>query len=177
MIVNPNGDLPKTQGRFEHVINKCSHVINNKKPTSEQFISFLKDQSLFVYIGHGSGDQYVKVREIKKSENISPSFLLGYSSASIKPRGKLTSTGTILAYLLGGAPFVVGNLWDVTDKDIDNFSLSMFEKMGISAERQENTTLNVAHAVALSRSTCKLRYLNGAAPVVYGLPLKIYIST
>ena len=174
MIINPNGDLPKTQSRFEHLINGCESVMVNEKPTCTQFITMLKDHRAFVYIGHGSGDQYVRVSEIKKSADISASFLLGCSSAYMKPRGQMGSTGTIIGYLLGGAPFVVGNLWDVTDKDIDMFSLSMFEKMGFS-NTKSNERQNVAAAVSMSRKVCKLRYLNGAAPIVYGLPIEIKI--
>ncbi|KAL6949109.1 hypothetical protein ACO0QE_001599 [Hanseniaspora vineae] len=172
MIINPNGDLPKTQSRFENLIFGCESVIVNEKPTSKQFMNMLEERKAFVYIGHGSGDQYVRVSEIKKSAKISPSFLLGCSSAYMKPRGQLNSTGTIIGYLLGGAPFVVGNLWDVTDKDVDKFSLSMFEKMGF-LNTNANEYQNVAAAVSRSRNVCKLRYLNGAAPIVYGLPIEI----
>jgi regulator of sirC expression with transglutaminase-like and TPR domain len=70
---------------------------------------------------------------------------------------------------------IVGNLWDVTDKDIDKFSLSLFEKWGLSNEDENyrHKTTNICDAVRESRDSCNLRYLNGAAPVVYGLPLSL----
>lgn len=32
--------------------------------------------------------------------------------------------------------------------------------------------LSVSHAISKSRDVCHLRYLNGAAPVIYGLPVQ-----
>ena len=75
------------------------------------------------------------------------------------------------------SPTLVANLWDVTDKDIDKFSQSVFEKLNLSAnylkevrQAQEASRTSVIAAVAQSRDVCKLKYLTGAAPVVYGIP-------
>lgn len=76
------------------------------------------------------------------------------------------------------SPTLVANLWDVTDKDIDKFSQSVFDKLQLSASgikqwgvRQgEYVPISVVNAVAQSRDSCKLKYLTGAAPVVYGTP-------
>lgn len=69
---------------------------------------------------------------------------------------------------------VLGNLWDVTDKDIDKFSEELFEKMGFRCNTDDlnGNSLSVSYAVSKSRGVCHLRYLNGAAPVIYGLPIK-----
>ena len=64
---------------------------------------------------------------------------------------------------------MLANLWDVTDKDIDAFTLSMFSKWGLIDEDGEK--INIAEAVRLSREVCILKYLNGSAPIIYGLPL------
>ena len=96
--------------------------------------------------------------------------------------------GVALSYLCAGAPCVVGNLWDVTDSDIDRwvgrlcckltvkfnfltdllfpcrFSIALLDKfLGSGA--------NLAASVALSRSACKLKHLVGCAPVCYGVPV------
>ena len=70
------------------------------------------------------------------------------------------------------SPTLVANLWDVTDKDIDKFSQSVFDKLSLNSMKDKcsgNKTSIVA-AVAQSRDSCKLKYLTGAAPVVYGIP-------
>jgi separase len=75
------------------------------------------------------------------------------------------------------SPLIVANLWDVTDKDIDKFAQSVFNKLELGPEKArrygKNEAVNstsVVTAVSESRDVCKLRYLTGAAPVVYGIP-------
>ena len=76
--------------------------------------------------------------------------------------------------VVSSSPTLVANLWDVTDKDIDKFSQSVFDKLSLNSMKgkrsgDRNNTSIVA-AVAQSRDSCKLKYLTGAAPVVYGIP-------
>ena len=91
---------------------------------------------------------------------------------------------------------MVANLWDVTDKDIDRFSMVALRQWGllkaeehVHSDSSETGALNEAlgslslntpsmkihlsQAVASSRRACVLRYLVGAAPVVYGLPVHL----
>lgn len=74
------------------------------------------------------------------------------------------------------SPTLVANLWDVTDKDIDKFSQSVFDKLSLNGnssmkeKRSDNNSTSIVAAVAQSRDSCKLKYLTGAAPVVYGIP-------
>jgi separase len=74
--------------------------------------------------------------------------------------------GAVLSYLCAGAPTVVGNLWDVTDRDIDKFSISFLEKMYKGED-------NIPASVAKSRHVCRMKNLVGCAPVVYGIPVVI----
>ena len=79
------------------------------------------------------------------------------------------------------SPTLVANLWDVTDRDIDKFAMSVFDKLHLHGDdvkrwrdgegRSERDKVSVVTAVAQSREVCKLKYLTGAAPVVYGLPV------
>lgn len=69
---------------------------------------------------------------------------------------------------------LVANMWDVTDKDIDKFSASMLERWGAFPPSNPGMkVMGIARAVRESRDECNLRFLNGAAPVVYGLPLSL----
>ena len=79
------------------------------------------------------------------------------------------------------SPTLVANLWDVTDKDIDKFSQSVFDKLRLTPadvnkwsepakEPHASPSLSLVASVAQSRDSCKLKYLTGAAPVVYGIP-------
>ncbi|RKP11569.1 hypothetical protein BJ684DRAFT_12737, partial [Piptocephalis cylindrospora] len=69
-------------------------------------------------------------------------------------------------------PSLLGNLWDVTDKDIDRFSMSVLDSCGLGQERLKpgHAPLSLLKAVSVSREACTLKYLIGASPVVYGIP-------
>lgn len=72
------------------------------------------------------------------------------------------------------SPTLIANIWDVTDRDIDKFAQSVFDKLRITkvdVDRWDGEGgTSVIAAVAQSRDSCKLKYLTGAAPVVYGIP-------
>ncbi|KAJ2331604.1 separin protein [Coemansia sp. RSA 2671] len=97
--------------------------------------------------------------------------------------------GTAIDYLIAGCPALVGNLWDVGDKDIDRFAARLLAAWGLdklSAEeiavkpRSETTGVgceeprSLAEAVCEARKACRMSFLTGAAPVVYGIP--VYLS-
>ena len=176
-VLNPSGDLVKTEGRFEEQIEDLCQNLNwkgmtGKKPSEDEFAKYVHDSNLFVYIGHGGGEQFIRSTTLKKMDKIAPSLLLGCSSAALHDNNFLEPYGTVYSYLVGGCPMILGNLWDVTDKDIDKFSLSLLKKWGLSSSQVEKS-MNISDAVRLSRDECKLRFLNGAAPVIYGLPLSL----
>jgi separase len=66
----------------------------------------------------------------------------------------------------------------VTDRDIDKFAQSVFNKLKLEPEvvrahkqgKGNDKSFSVVRAVAEAREVCKLKYLTGAAPVVYGIP-------
>jgi len=68
--------------------------------------------------------------------------------------------------LLPPSPFILGNLWDVTDRDIDRYAQALLQGW----LRGGSGASLLAH-VAQARQAPKLKYLIGAAPVVYGLPV------
>lgn len=75
------------------------------------------------------------------------------------------------------SPTLVANLWDVTDRDIDKFCQTVFDKIQLNPENvrtwngsTSTSSVSSVAAVAQARNACKLKYLTGAAPVVYGIP-------
>ena len=77
----------------------------------------------------------------------------------------------------------MGNLWDVTDKDIDRFSQALLTCWlsgggggggdGGSAPAGGQGGVDMSAAVGASRAACKLPHLVGAAPVCYGVPAAV----
>ena len=75
--------------------------------------------------------------------------------------------------MLTTAPFIVGNLWDVTDRDIDRLSISFMQQVfdEVAASDGSSGCTTAAWHLTMSRDSCKLRHVVGCAPVVYGLPV------
>lgn len=245
-VLNPSSNLPGTQTKLQPSLSTLekatgaswNSVVGNA-PTEEAYSSALRSSSMFLYFGHGSGSQYIRPRTIKQLDRCSEVvWLMGCSSSKISEYGQLEAAAVPLAYLLAGGSkqssgegqhdnkrclAVVGCLWDVTDKDIDRFSLALGEQWGLwpAVERekfpkvpavksnnseppvtpeqvpktpktpkvrktlpdfetparrralvsQDGSKCSLVEAVNRSRDACYLRYLNGAAPVVYGVPV------
>ena len=111
-------------------------------PSAEFMSSALSEENgLYLYCGHGGGEKAFSRSEIEeligeREDGIrgcrAPIVLMGCSSGKLHsvntPKENpfdFTHTmhyepeGIALTYLYAGAPCVVGNLWDVTDRDID----------------------------------------------------------
>ncbi|GAB7345165.1 hypothetical protein MBLNU457_3549t2 [Dothideomycetes sp. NU457] len=289
-IVNPSGDLKRTQETLspylDHLTRSSSWTsMTNHAPSEKEFSQALSTSSTLLYFGHGSGNQYIRNRSIRKLDKCAEVvWLMGCSSGTVTENGDFEPVSVPLSYLVAGespplahlfkkqpAPSpeteqearavpktpspklmhdtaadtdasrgrkglcmsVLATLWDVTDKDIDRFSIRVGEQWGLfsspsasfsnlasstSASRSRSKTTSAAaaeapktpgpkrgrsdtgktpakgktpgrgkveevvetkaekkmslvEAVAKSRDACYLRYLNGAAAVVYGVPV------
>lgn len=97
---------------------------------------------------------------------------MGCSSGKMESNGEYDPHGYILNYLIAGSPAVLGNLWDVTDRSIDNITRHMLQAWGAIGKNQgRNQEKSLVQALTESRDQCNLQYLIGAAPVVYGVPI------
>lgn len=247
-IMNPSSDLVNTQAMLEPLLRSLQdreqsiwNGIMNKAPTQGNFISALSETRMLLYFGHGSGNQYVRERDIKKLKQCSEVvWLMGCSSGTVVENGDYEPTSVPLSYLMAGEQnerpegyeskgtsldiiengrkglcmAVLATLWDVTDKDIDRFSVRVGEEWGLwstspqASASQVGQTVpktpakrgraapktpaktpgrsrsrpaivdgaqgrkkSLVEAVAKAREVCNLRYLNGAATVVYGIPV------
>ena len=177
--------------------------IVQREPTEPEMKTCLESNDIFLYFGHGSGGQYIRSRTIKKLDKCAVALLMGCSSGALTEAGEFEPYGTPMNYMHAGCPAMLATLWDVTDKDIDRFSHTVLDKWGLfesrqppissspvkkgvkqkgkgraknaeKVERVESKSLSLDQAVAQGRGSCILRYLNGAAPVVYGVP--VYLS-
>ena len=138
-----------------------------------------QNADLFLYCGHGSGDKFIDSYKLRHNK-IPCSMLWGCSSGKLITHGIHDPVGTALNYLLGGARFVIGNLWDVTDRDIDKYSINCMSltfpndnQNDVNNENQNENQSNVVEAVQKSRDVCKLKYIVGSSPVIYGIKVDI----
>ncbi|KEQ76588.1 putative Separin [Aureobasidium namibiae CBS 147.97] len=222
-ILNPSGDLSRTQTTMSPLLDSLAtsktsswQSTINKTPSEKDFATALSDKSMLLYFGHGSGNQYIRNRTIKKLDKCAEVvWLMGCSSGRVTEHGDYEPTSVPLSYLIAGRRLehtdttedeskyrndsreglcmaVVATLWDVTDKDIDRFAVEVGEHWSLWSSapepsprelappktprkrgRDEETTRakSLSEAVMLGRDACNLRYLNGAATVVYGIPI------
>ncbi|KAL8999487.1 MAG: hypothetical protein Q9169_001692 [Polycauliona sp. 2 TL-2023] len=199
-VLNPAGDLQATQATFEQPLSDLAgwEGLTGVEPSEEQMKGYLQEGDIFLYFGHGSGSHYIRPRTLQGLEQCAVALLMGCSSGKLTEAGEFEPYGTPMSYMQTGCPAMLATLWDVTDKDIDRFSESVLQKWGLfsgqpgpgsspvkrtarsrgkSKVRQsppptlESTNMSLDQAVAQGRGSCIFRYLNGAAPVVYGIPV------
>jgi hypothetical protein len=183
-IVDPGGDLAHTKQKFQTFFEKKKNWTGliGVAPDETLFKKALTEYELFIYTGHGSGSQYYPTDDVQKLRVQACSILMGCSSGSQYVMGDFEPYGTILAYILAGCPCIVGNLWDVTDRDIDRLTeefleswLQEHEKNSTEKGEEKHDTLlkdnTICFHLIKARSACKMTYLNGSAPIVYGLPV------
>jgi hypothetical protein len=147
-VLDPENNLQGTRARVLPVLERLgsqtnwnwSGVVGELPPPSLFEEGLRKDDGLMLYFGHGGGQVCFSRRQI---ENMSGGqggtfrsckasvILMGCSSGRLVSvnRKHTESTkefplyydpeGIAMSYLCAGAPCVVGNLWDVTDHDID----------------------------------------------------------
>ena len=202
-ILNPSGDLKHTQTLFEEPLQALQswEGIVEKIPDDNFMAGLLSSKDILLYFGHGCGCQYIRPRDLKRLDQCAVTLLMGCSSGVMKEAGEFESYGTPLSYMQAGSPALLATLWDVTDKDIDRFSMTVLQDWGLLRKEGEATSqqadtsptkrlrakakadaasvkaelpkemVSLCQAVANARDSCTLKYLNGAAPVVYGIPV------
>jgi separase len=178
-LLNPSDNLAKTEEAFKSRFEQPKlgwDGVTGRPPIAKELSEALQKKDIYIFFGHGAGTSYYR----SMPDNLeglavrSASLVIGCSSGRLLSDGKhLESYGTPYRFLLNGSPCYVGVLWDVTDRDIDKFSEEMLKQwMPTYDEKNVKTaTCSVSRAANESRSACKLKYLIGAAPVVYGLPV------
>uniref|UniRef100_A0A8C3U3P9 separase n=1 Tax=Catharus ustulatus TaxID=91951 RepID=A0A8C3U3P9_CATUS len=152
-VLNPQRDLGGTEQRFR-----------------AWFESFRADLGYFgcSYAGHGAGARLLDGLSLSRLRCRAVSLLFGCSSAALAPRGGLEPTGTVLKFILAGCPLVLGNLWDVTDRDLDRLAEAL-----LRGWLGGGPGTPLLAQLAQARQAPRLKSLIGAAPVAYGLPVSL----
>lgn len=129
-VLNPGGDLPHTQAMFHATFEHQQwEGVAGAPPDQAELVQQLETKALFAYCGHGAGERYVKADQVRGLGGAcATAVLMGCSSARLKREGTLEPRGMVLSYLIGGAPLAIGNLWDVSDRDIDRFADSLLRR-------------------------------------------------
>jgi len=185
-VINPAKDLPGTQKRMQPVVEEIwgkNSGLSGTAPVEQQIKQSLTERDIFFYSGHGSGTQYLSTDQIVKLECRATALLMGCSSGKLKALGRIIDpSGTASHYLMAGSPCQVGMLWEVTDADCDRTTIHILKRfLGakyavLESQDCEEPADLLQGAVQTSRSVPR-NFLNGAAAVVYGLPLRSLVHS
>ncbi|WUR03135.1 separin (ESP1) [Vairimorpha necatrix] len=142
---------PKLSNTFDRI---TEHFKDIKKEIIEDDNKMKGD--FICYFGHGNGLKYI-------DENIKSSvlFLFGCSSVRFLCINNFKKNGTIKKYIKNNRN-VLGCLYEVTDKDLDMFSINLLSKNG-----------DVSELIKECKDKMRLKYLNGCSLIVYGKPLHL----
>jgi separase len=170
-VVNPDGNLPDTQQRLDKAFQdfKRWEGVKGTEPSKDQLERVLQDKDAYMFCGHGSGSKFLSGDEVEKLRVHAVPVLLGCSSGQLARHGRsLDPIGTVQSFLVASSPAIVGFLWAVTDADVDQWTVTFLQHwLGGKKDGQAE----LLQACADKRSSFK-QVLNGAALVVYGLPLR-----
>jgi len=170
-VVDPDGNLPETQTRMDKAFQDYQQWegVAGVEPAKDVLERVLQDKDAYMFCGHGSGTKFLSGDEVEKLRVHAVPLLLGCSSGQLARHGRsLDPLGTAQNYLLASSPALLGFLWAVTDADVDQWTV-VFLQHWLGGKKDGQPEL--LQASADKRASFK-NFLNGAALVVYGLPLK-----
>ncbi|KAL6573568.1 separin protein [Orobanche hederae] len=138
--------------------------------------------------------QHVRNHRIKELDGCASAILIGCCSGALYLNGSYTPSGAPLDFLEGGSSFLVSNLWEVGDIDASRFGKTMLNTwmtigsttladcglcIGDKRKRKEEADTRdigckhrprIWSSMTLAREACSLKFLTGAAAVIYGVP-------
>ncbi|KAH9386856.1 uncharacterized protein NEMAJ01_1752 [Nematocida major] len=171
-ILNPEKNLAQTEERIAKYLEENmpgASGIRNRPPLPMEAEQAMASHRVFMYFGHGGGEKFFTPRKLRKlSKGMEKTrcksiFLFGCSSAKISAFPMYNTHSTCISYMhIPIVKNVIGALWDVTDKDLDLVSVGVMD-----AVKNQKELLSVA--LNRLKRQCKLKYLNGAALVIYGI--------
>ncbi|GIL44124.1 hypothetical protein Vafri_1659 [Volvox africanus] len=104
-VLNPSGDLLDTQRFFKPILEAQPlwEGITGERPSAKTLLAALQSHELFLYFGHGSGEQFLPRPALRKLQRCASCLLMGCSSGRLRLHGAYDPTGAAVAYLLAGA--------------------------------------------------------------------------
>eukprot|EP01039_Chlorochromonas_danica_P000696 gene696-754_t len=143
--------------------------IIGKMPSQEEISEMNAWADWYIYSGHGAGDKIFKI--LSDPIQHRGALLWGCSSGKLTTQGLFDPEGSALQHLQNGCSMVAGNLWDVTDRDLDKLSVACMEKALTIQQKISDERISFAKALGEARDVCKLKYAVAGAAIMYGLPM------
>jgi len=188
-VLNPDNNLANTQKKLEgELASLGGEGVVGEHPSLPEMKRVLAEKDAFMYCGHGNSLRTMPADQVERLRVRAIPLLFGCKSGQMTKMGRsLDPTGPAGSYIIASAPCILGFLWGITDKDIDQWTVAFMQHwLGRhhQPEQQSSTSANqpgenkenpstkpreFVRAVAEKRSSFT-RTINSAATVVYGLP-------
>ncbi|XP_004637936.1 separin [Octodon degus] len=167
-VLNPHNNLSSTEEQFRAKFSSEAgwRGVVGELPSPEQVQAALTEHDLYIYAGHGAGARFLDGQAVLRLSCRAVALLFGCSSAALAVHGNLEGAGIVLKYIMAGCPLFLGNLWDVTDRDIDRYTEALLQGWLTAGPGAP-----LLHYVSQARQAPRLKSLIGAAPIAYGLPV------
>jgi hypothetical protein len=186
-LISPTGGLKYTEdvyGKFWRQFEEWNGLVKEKPKDEETFYSEFKKSEMYLYCGHGVGADMFTPMRLARQKFKTGCIVLGWCSSSTKYNGPLEMTSYIPYFFISGWPFFAGCLWNVLDRDIDEYSRAFlnnwFEQSKIAQEKFEHKKEipQIEEQIVRARKTAlevwKYKYLTGRSLAFYGMPLILF---
>ncbi|CAH8871107.1 unnamed protein product [Trichobilharzia szidati] len=176
-IVNPESNLQSTQKTFESVFNKLStwNGVAARAPTADEVNDGFTNHDIVIYLGHGNGSHFLLHTFNEGLIARAVALIIGCSSGRPHWCGRHEPYASVFNHIIAGCPFVCGLLWDVTDRDVDRFTLQFLMNWLGNKDSQNNDKElcdTLGSSIFRAISACKLKHLVGKSVIVYGIPVE-----
>lgn len=176
-VLNPEANLSSTQQTFEPIFQAFPtwHGVIRRLPTLEEVNTGFTDHDLFIYLGHGNGSRFLLQPFNQGMCARAVTLVLGCSSGKPRWEGRYEPYSSLFNHLIAGCPLVAGLLWDVTDRDVDRFTLRFLTRWLCDESDTDSVTLkrpSLGLCVSSATTACKLKHLVGKSVIIYGLPVE-----
>ncbi|KAF4618783.1 hypothetical protein D9613_009755 [Agrocybe pediades] len=154
LMLNPSGDLRRTEERLK----EWSEGVKSAGwdgSWMKSLASRLRSRSL--YLGHGRGEQHVRSHRIRSLPSCAATILWSCSSGALREMGEFDRAGIDKLEL---------NAAKLTNSKTNSTGTTTKNKK--DGGRRKPTS--IVAAASQSLDSCKLKYVTGASPVVYGIP-------
>lgn len=139
-VLNPSGDLARSETRFGPWLasQKSRGWAGAVGRAPLDLLSQLEESDLFLYFGHGGGEQYLgSPNMLRRLPRCAAAMLWGCSSGQLRDEGAFDPQGLPHDYLLAGCPALLACLWDTTDKELDHVAESVYLRLGLLHPSQQ----------------------------------------
>ncbi|CAH8645302.1 unnamed protein product [Heterobilharzia americana] len=147
--------------------------VTGRVPTTDEVNNGFTNHDLVIYLGHGNGSSFLMHTFNQGLSARAVALVIGCSSGRPRWAGRHEPYTSLFNHVIAGCPFVCGLLWDVTDRDVDRFTLQfLINWLGKKIDHQDdgNSYETLGSAIFHATSACKLKHLIGKSVIVYGIP-------